>query len=247
MKKFFRKLHRWLGLLMAVQIVAWMVSGLYFSLIPIAQIRGEHLTRDAEKPDVQQLSMLPDPSAVGQVLDRQLEPGWTLTGLSLVSNNGKVAWKAQGVTGDQAFARLIGSDGEIAPRLTAEGAEQHARDWLLEPAGDAQVEWVSVAESGSEIRGRPLPIWKISFNEPETVSLYIHPWTGELMARRTDYWRVFDFMWMLHILDFDAREDFNHPLLQVTAFLGLIIALSGVIFWAMTTRLFRRRNSVGNP
>ena len=48
MKRLVRKLHRWLGLLMALQIIAWMASGLYFSLFPIAEIRGEHLTRAPE-------------------------------------------------------------------------------------------------------------------------------------------------------------------------------------------------------
>jgi hypothetical protein len=46
---------------------------------------------------------------------------------------------------------------------------------------------------------------------------------------------------MLHIMDFDAREDFNHPLLQISAALGLVIALSGVALWAMTTRVLRRK------
>ena len=54
---------------------------------------------------------------------------------------------------------------------------------------------------------------------------------------------MFDFFWMLHIMDFDEREDFNHPLLQIAAALGLIIALSGVVLWVLTTRLFRRRES----
>jgi hypothetical protein len=49
---------------------------------------------------------------------------------------------------------------------------------------------------------------------------------------------------MLHIMDFDTRDDFNHRLLQIAAALGLIIALSGLVFWAMTTRLFRRRRVV---
>ena len=43
MKKWFRKIHRWLGVLMALQILAWMASGLYFALFPIETIRGEHL------------------------------------------------------------------------------------------------------------------------------------------------------------------------------------------------------------
>jgi len=86
-----------------------------------------------------------------------------------------------------------------------------------------------------------MPLWRVRFEQPESLNLYLDPWTGEMVARRTDRWRVFDFFWMLHIMDFDEREDFNHPLLQIAAALGLIIALSGVVLWALTTRLFRRR------
>ncbi|MCC6789814.1 MAG: hypothetical protein IT547_18440, partial [Hyphomonadaceae bacterium] len=35
--------HKWLALLVGVQIVFWVVSGLFFTIIPIEQIRSEHL------------------------------------------------------------------------------------------------------------------------------------------------------------------------------------------------------------
>jgi uncharacterized iron-regulated membrane protein len=103
------------------------------------------------------------------------------------------------------------------------------------------VEWIETVEQDSEIRGRDTPVWKVSFAQPESLNLYLDPWTGEILARRTDRWRIFDFFWMLHIMDFDAREDFNHPLLQISAALGLVIALSGVGLWAITSPILRRR------
>ena len=139
---------------------------------------------------------------------------------------------------------LVTADGiELVPRLSEEQAAESAANWLREPARPVAVTWVEEAASGSEIRGRDLPLWRVDFEGSEPVSLYLHPWTGELLARRTDRWRVFDFLWMLHIMDFDTRDDFNHPLLQIAAALGLIIALSGVVFWAMTTPLLRRRRA----
>ena len=44
-------------------------------------------------------------------------------------------------------------------------------------------------------------------------------------------------------MDFDDRDDFNTPLLQVAAVLGLLVAMTGLVFWAMTTRLFRGRKA----
>ena len=48
MRKFLRKAHRWLGLLMALQIIAWMASGLYFSIFPIEVIRDDEPGSDRQ-------------------------------------------------------------------------------------------------------------------------------------------------------------------------------------------------------
>lgn len=245
MRNFFRKLHRWLGLLMAIQIIAWMASGLYFSLVPISEIRGEHLTRSPEKLETAALASLSPPGDVAGLLNAELGKDWTLDGLKPVSRDGQVLWRVEGDSGGEGFARLVAADGrQVLPMLTEQDALQRAQALLINPAEAISTHWVEQVSAGSEIRGRSLPIWRVDFLEPESLSLYIHPWTGDLLARRTDRWRIFDFLWMLHIMDFDTRDDFNHPLLQIAAALGLIIALSGVVFWAMTTRLFRRKKRV---
>ena len=230
---------------MAVQIIAWMASGLYFSLIPISEIRGEHLTRKADGLAAAQLESLAGPARMGGLLDEHLGAAWSLSGLRLVNVNGGLMWRVEGESAGKEFARLVTADGQsIVPELSEQEAKARARDWLRAPAEVVSTERVEQVSEGSEIRGRELPVWRVDFSGSEPVSLYIHPWTGELLARRTDRWRIFDFLWMLHIMDFDTRDDFNHPLLQVAAGLGLVIALSGVVFWAMTTRLFRRRKKI---
>ena len=35
--------------------------------------------------------------------------------------------------------------------------------------------------------------------------------TGEIAARRTAWWRFYDFMWGLHIMDLQTREDAHNP------------------------------------
>src|SRR3546814_2802001 len=42
------KVHKWLALLMAIQILFWFVSGLFFAIAPIETVRSEH--RIAELP-----------------------------------------------------------------------------------------------------------------------------------------------------------------------------------------------------
>ena len=40
-----RKTHKWLALIIAVQAVLWMLSGLYMTAIHIDIIHGDHLVR----------------------------------------------------------------------------------------------------------------------------------------------------------------------------------------------------------
>ena len=245
MRIFFRKLHRWLGLLMAVQIIAWMASGLYFSIFPIEEIRGEHLTRERPMPPAGLLSRMASPAEVKQTLDEHLGEDWEMDTISIVGHGGQMFWRVEGRFAGQAFRRLLNEAGtEVVPALSAQSAEQAAGDWLQSEAEVVAVEWLESSRPGAEYRGRYYPVWKVSFNEPESLSLYLEPWTGEILARRTSRWRVFDFLWMLHIMDFESRDNFNHPVLQLASVFGLIIALSGVIFWAMTTSLLRRKRLV---
>lgn len=247
MKVLLRKIHRWLGLLMAAQIVAWMASGLWFSIFPIETIRGEHLTRPAE--DLQSggepLPLnLAAPAALGGALDAHFGNDWTLSSARLQRWNGEILWRVAGVSAERPFVRLVRGDGSaVLPRLSAAEAEREALSWLLQPGEVRSVAWIDQIEPGGEIRGREPPLWQVRFSEPESLNLYLDPWTGEILARRTARWRIFDFMWMLHIMDFETRDDFNHPLLQVAAALGLIVALGGVLLWAFTTSVFRRRRT----
>jgi hypothetical protein len=225
---------------MAVQIIAWMVSGLYFSLVPIETVRGEHLTRPAQSLNGVSLDQLLPP-ARAEVALQSFYPGGEIQAIDIHQLLERTSYRVSMLVDGVQTTRLVDArTGELQPRLTASQAEEIATYALIQPAAIRSVSLLEQALPGSEYRGRALPLWQVSFDHPADLSLYIDAWTGELVARRTGRWRLFDFLWMLHIMDFDTRDDFNTPLLQVAAALGLIVALSGLLFWGMTTRLFRR-------
>ena len=241
MKRLLRKVHRWLGLLMAVQLLAWMSSGLYFSLFPIAEIRGEHLTRAPESPTLGALPVHGGQDSFRRALDASLPPGWELSSFELVSRAGQAYWQAGGEAAGQPFRRLLTPAGELVPMLSAAQAERAASGWLLQPVDAVGSQWI---EPGADPAFRnDSAAWKVSFEGEEAVDLYLDPWTGDLLARRTGRWRLFDFFWMLHIMDYGERENFNHPLLQAAAAIGLLVAISGLVYWFLTRRPFRRRKS----
>ena len=112
-------------------------------------------------------------------------------------------------------------------------------------AGDSAVASVQLIDSNppSEVRFLDHAAWRIDFDDAWGSSFYIDADSGRFISRRHTLWRLFDFLWMLHIMDFENREDFNTFLLQLFASLGLITVISGFILWAMTTTVFRREKS----
>lgn len=242
LKRWLRRIHRWLGLLMVVQIVFWMVSGLYFAWFPIETIRGEHLLAELQRPDAGRLEGMVPPWVAWNNVAAGFDTAPGLTDMRIAIREGQPFYRLSGVAGGESFSRLVdGASGRVVPRMDASAAKRRATGHLAGGPVPVAAQWVTVSPPGSEFRGRPLPLWRVSFDTPERVNVYLEPWTGEVLAVRTTRWRVFDFLWMLHIMDFDERDDFNTLLLQGAALLGLLIAVSGLVFWAVTTRLFRRR------
>ena len=59
---------------------------------------------------------------------------------------------------------------------------------------------VAVTANDSEYRGA-LPAWRVDFEDGEGRSIYVAADTGAVTARRSTLWRVYDFLWGLHIMD----------------------------------------------
>jgi len=102
---------------------------------------------------------------------------------------------------------------------------------------------VLLEEPVPEIRGRPLPIWQVHMQDLEGVRFYVSASNGQILTVRTRWWRIFDFFWMLHIMDYSDREDTSHQLLMLAASSGLMIAMTGLWMLVRTTLRRRRRKA----
>jgi hypothetical protein len=78
-------------------------------------------------------------------------------------------------------------------------------------------------------------VWRVALEDG--AHIYVGRDTGRIEAVRTRWWRGFDFMWGLHIMDLSERESTSHPILILFALLGVIGALLGCVL------MFRRRKA----
>jgi hypothetical protein len=219
--------HKWLALLMAVQILFWFGSGLFFAIAPIEQVRSEHVK--AQSP-----AALLSPPAVAQGLARLPPAG--AERIELRSLMGRpVALLATG----EGRPVLYGLDdgrlmSPLPPALAAAIAEaDHA-------GPERAVRVTAVRVNTTEYRG-PLPAWRVDFDDGAARALYVAADTGAVTARRSTLWRVYDFLWGLHIMDFSGHEDFNTPLLIAATALALVVLVSGIILFPSRLRLRRRK------
>jgi len=79
----------------------------------------------------------------------------------------------------------------------------------------------------------------MDFDDRFSTTFYISQDNGQLVTRRHQYWRIFDFLWMLHIMDYVNRSDMHNLLLKVSQIIGLVFVLTG--FWLLYFRLKPRR------
>ena len=82
--------------------------------------------------------------------------------------------------------------------------------------------------------GRPGPVWQGNFEDGEGTRTYVSPATGQVVTHRNDRWRLFDFLWMLHIMDYEERDNFNHPLIISAAAWPYSPCLPAIAFCSST-------------
>jgi hypothetical protein len=72
-------------------------------------------------------------------------------------------------------------------------------------------------------------------------NFYVDANSGEVVARRTSWWRFYDWMWGLHIMDLKTREDAHNPLTILFAIAALAMSLLALVLLPLSTRWRRRR------
>ncbi|HYW16129.1 MAG TPA: hypothetical protein VE891_08245 [Allosphingosinicella sp.] len=227
-----RRTHKWLALFVGLQALIWTLTGLYMTVVHIDIIHGDHFIRHAAARPIDP-GKLVDPLAAARTV-----PG---------ADGVRLHWlldRPTYIVSTKGGASLVDAiNGNRVPPPSEADVRRLADHWFT---GKERLVKVSLIDKiPSEIRSRKPPLWRADFDGWNKPTLYFSPRTGELVSRRHELWRVFDFVWMLHIMDYWTRDNVNNPLLRVVTWAAVLMALSGA--WLLVYSFPRRRRTKAAP
>ncbi len=224
---FFRKAHRWLGLIVSIQLLMWTASGLFFSIPDITDVRGEQYLSQTHSININQLARenIVPISAIVDIAKVNLEANETVL---LKHRAGRLIYQVEKNAPEKKliFDALTGQ-----PMTYITPTEALAIVVDRTELSPTEAVLINEPKTGSEFRGRDLPLYKVTVTKPKKGIVYVDPVTGEIAAIRTKLWRAWDFLWSLHIMDYQERDNFSQWLLRLFSVLGVLTVLSGIILW----------------
>ena len=229
-------IHKWTALVIGTMIMLWVAGGVAMSVIPLTRVHGDH----HRAPTPHNVDMT-DVMAPGDAAERA---GLAVSGATLRPWLDRVVYE---FTTPNGSALVDGRTGQLLSPIDEDTAIAVAEADYLGEFNVAAVEFF--AEPSWEYR-RSGPAWRISIDDGDGTRLYVSTQSGAVTARRNNEWRIFDFFWALHIMNFGDRENFNTWWLIGSSLLALISSIAGVALlvpWVGRMIGRRRRRRVDKP
>ena len=216
--------HRRLALITAVQLLLWTISGAYFAFVDISMVRGEP-HRLPPRTQAIDLAAFDFPiTATSQLIIKPRLSGELVVGVE-----------------DERTSLTTWMTARGAPVLPLTREQVISLVQVKTDIAVDEAEWVTTTSEAAEYRGRELPLWRTFKVSEPSLAVYVDPRSGDITAIRNNAWRIWDFLWMLHIMDYDDRADIGTWLLKLFSVLALLTALAGIVLYTLIP--WRRRES----
>lgn len=243
---YIRKTHRWLGVILGIQFLLWTIGGLYFSWNNIDEIHGDHEKKDPTlfssnlafiSPSIA-IKSIKEKHSIDSVISIQLvdilgRPFYQIQCVSVIHSSAKHKMHS--------MVHLVDAEnGSIRNALTKKEAIKIAQNRFNANSSITSVEYITNTNGHHEYRENPLPAYAITFDHPTNTTVYVASELGTVQKFRNNKWRIFDFIWMLHTMDYQGRDNFGNWLLRMFSILGLMTVLSGFLLFFVSSKLLRK-------
>jgi uncharacterized iron-regulated membrane protein len=228
-----RSLHKWLALFVGLQLLVWALTGFVMVAIDLDFIHGDSLVRNLRTPIDTSSAVIPVAEITGRY---PMVTHASLHALPVISS------PVYELTAAGRKVLVDAATGQQLSPLSAGLIRQLARSYYAAGGELTNLQLIEQAVP-MEVRGRAPPLWRADFDDWHQTTLYLQPDTGALVARRHRSWRLYDFLWMLHIMDYSQRETVTGVVSRVATVLGAVTVLSGAWLLYFSFRRPRRAHA----
>lgn len=215
-----RKYHKWLMAFVGIQFLFWSMTGVYMVTMDIHYIHGESLAK-SEKAKIEMARV---DYSVAELVTQYPQA----TNITLTQSMGTPLYTF--IDGGKTSIAIDAKTGLLQPLIDEVKAKEIAQFYYAQQHDIDSIKLISsITEMPAELSPRYLPVWRVTFDNYSTPTFYMSQHTGAIVAKRHDYWRLFDWMWRFHIMDYDDGENVSNGFLFLVAVLGLLSAFAGAV------------------
>lgn len=244
---YIRKAHRWLGVILGIQFLLWTIGGLYFSWSNIDEIHGDFQKKNA--PLLSSDISLVSPTEVLETIKKN-HPIDSVVSIQLIEIMGRPFYQLRCISGIhsltnrehavQSMNHLANAEtGKLRGPLTKQEAVEIAKMRFNGISSVKSVDYLTSTNGHHEYRESPLPAYAITFEHPTNTTIYIASELGTIQKFRNNKWRIFDFLWMMHTMDYESRDQIGNWLLRIFSIFGLVTILSGFLLFFISNKRMR--------
>ncbi len=231
-----RKTHRYLGLFIGIQFLFWTVGGLYFSWNNMKDVHGKTLLDKSEMS----FSFKINQSLVTCLDSLDIKEDFKGEQIQGVVFGKDSILRVSNEKGTRLIALSNGTY-RLRNELTKEEVLTFVESRLYDPIPVKNTELLkNELSKHHEYRGRPLPVYAVQLDHETDTKIYVHPELAKITSVRNDNWRRFDFLWMLHVMDFETRDHITNWTLRIFSVLGLLTIFSGFYLYYLSSPTIRK-------
>ncbi|MDC8830685.1 PepSY domain-containing protein [Alteromonas gilva] len=214
--------HKWLALLVAVQVLIWLGTGLYFNFTE----GSTETVREVRQPvshggDVASVTLFPL-AQLKAPAPRKVELIWSL------GNPYYVLWYNEPAHRYFPLQRRVydartGQPWQIGASQVASIAQRAYRN----ATDTVMSQPVLLSPPFSDINKQQNPLWRVNVDDALNTSIYLDALTGHVVTFVNDDTRLKVLMFTLHFMDYAGTGSFNHWIIIVFAIATCLLSFSG--------------------
>lgn len=220
------KLHKYLSLLVGVQVIIWVGTGIYFNLMDKSSTSGNEYREFTKEPNK---SFLGDEKVIFTLSELPVAQAEQVKLISILGKryyqvvlNGNA--HSYQVQTSKLFDAVSGQpfvlDNNTVKAIALRSYNGHG----------SVVDVELLSPPIAELAKQENTVWRIKINDRNKTNIYVDNSTGRVIAHVNNDRRIRDLMFKLHFMDYFNTGGFNNWLILIFAVLTLLFSVTGIIW-----------------